>query len=83
MSCFPNIYNYCFSIDAREDTGRLGRFINHSIQKNNIRPKVKVIDGLPRLLFFAMRDIAPGEELRYNYNDNRRRITKNYQWMKD
>ena len=54
-------------------TGRpaLGRFINHSSLHPNLKSKVYDINGVPQILYKALRDILAGEELLYDYADNR------------
>lgn len=45
----------------------MARFINHSCQPNCATEKW-LIDGETSVCIFAMRDIAVGEELTYNYH---------------
>jgi histone-lysine N-methyltransferase ASH1L len=53
-------------IDASNDDG-LARYINHSCN-----PNCKLIQwyvkGLPRMCFFAIKEIEKGAELTFNYN---------------
>ena len=58
-----------FSIDATFESGRLGRLVNHSKARANCRTRVVVVDGMPRLVFIATKDILPGQELYYDYGD--------------
>jgi hypothetical protein len=58
-----------FSIDATFESGRLGRLVNHSKVSSNCRTKVVMLDGIPRLVFIAKKDILPGSELYYDYGD--------------
>ncbi|MBZ3878583.1 N-lysine methyltransferase SETD8 [Sciurus carolinensis] len=44
--------------------------------------KLLNIDGLPHLVLLASRDIAPGEELLYDYRDRSRASIKAYPWLK-
>ena len=53
------------SIDARTDNGRLGRLVNDS-PDGNCRMKKIMIGKQPCLCLFASKDIAIGEELRYD-----------------
>ncbi len=73
---------YC--IDATADTGRLGRFFNHSKKNPNCFTKVvEVQDGQelgPRLVLLAKRDISIGEELVFDYNDQKN--SKVYTWLR-
>ena len=55
-------------IDATKFSN-LGRFLNHSCRPNCFKQRVFCDHGsrLPRIAFFAMRDIKPYEELCYDY----------------
>ncbi|KAL2091507.1 hypothetical protein ACEWY4_013770 [Coilia grayii] len=48
--------------------GNVGRFINHSCQPNLFMVPVRVHSVVPRLALFAVRDIAPEEELTFDYS---------------
>lgn len=48
--------------------GNIGRFLNHSCQPNLVMIPVRVDSMVPKLALFAARDIAPGEELSYDYS---------------
>ncbi|KAJ8361133.1 hypothetical protein SKAU_G00176580 [Synaphobranchus kaupii] len=48
--------------------GNVGRFLNHSCQPNLFMVPVRVHSLVPRLALFASRDIAPGEELTFDYS---------------
>lgn len=52
-------------IDAR-NMGNLSRFINHSCRPNAVVQKW-TINGLPSLALFSLRDIAPEEEITFDY----------------
>eukprot|EP00887_Chlorella_sp_A99_P006491 scaffold3.g6491.t1 len=61
--------------------GALCRFTNHSCAPS-LYSKVLAVGGIPRLVFCARADIAPGQELTYNYRfkaeeDERRRLPCN------
>jgi hypothetical protein len=59
-----------FSIDGT-CSERLAKFINDSPKPwMNCRTKCVLIDSLPHILIFAVKDIPAGTELRYSYNDN-------------
>lgn len=53
-----------FVIDATQ--GNLTRFINHS-SKPNLQPSYAFYDGFYHLIFLALREILPGEQLFYDY----------------
>lgn len=60
------------NIDATR-VGNVARFINHSCDGGNLHPVLVRSSGLllPRLCFFAARDIVEGEELTFSYGDAR------------
>ncbi|XP_052199271.1 histone-lysine N-methyltransferase SUVR3 [Diospyros lotus] len=53
--------------------GNVARFINHSCDGGNLSTVLVRSSGalLPRLCFFASRDIQEGEELTFSYGENR------------
>jgi SET domain-containing protein len=58
-----------YIVDANRD-GNTARWINHSCAPNCEASIVEAADGNPRhdkVMIEALRDIAPGEELTYNY----------------
>ncbi|KAJ1666904.1 hypothetical protein IW140_003322 [Coemansia sp. RSA 1813] len=62
--------NSCFTIDARQ-YGNVSHFFNHSCEPNMGIWSVYINHLDPRLhelAFFALRDIAVGEELNFDYN---------------
>ena len=67
-----NVSFLFFSIDATDHYGRLGRYVNDSSPADpqlNSRMKKVVINNVPHLILFASRDIASGEEIRYDYGE--------------
>ncbi|KAJ7998606.1 hypothetical protein DPEC_G00206640 [Dallia pectoralis] len=48
--------------------GNVGRFLNHSCQPNLFMVPVRVHSPVPRLALFTVRDIAPDEELTFDYS---------------
>lgn len=60
--------------------GNLSRYINHAPEKDkwgcNIMPKIVYVNGEFRIKFVAMRNIAVGEELFFNYGDNFPNLTE-------
>jgi hypothetical protein len=60
--------------------GNLSRYINHAPEKDkwgcNIMPKIVYVNGEFRIKFIAMRNIAVGEELFFNYGDNFPNLTE-------
>ena len=88
MSTLIHIYSIkrkwlCFlcSVDATEETNRLGRLINHSRREGNTLTRVFEVDGVPHLGFVASRDIHLGEELQYDYGDRRTNTVKSFPWL--
>ena len=73
--------NFDFSIDASEEDETKGRLINHSKGNPNLEPKIFPIRGRPRLMFRAIRDIQPDEELSYNYGDTNASSTRECPWL--
>ena len=74
--------DYC--IDATSESSKIGRLINHSRMKANSVPRVwELRPGEPRLIFEATREIEAGEELLYDYNENRGRVRESFEWLKE
>ena len=62
-----NLVNLTFSIDASR-TDCLAKMVNDQIpSKTNCKMKKMVLDGKPRLLLYATKNIKCGKELRYDY----------------
>lgn len=66
---------YFFKIDKEHiidatRKGGIARFVNHSCLPN-CAAKVITVRRLKKVVFFAERDILPGEEITYDYNFNR------------
>lgn len=59
---------FFFSIDATNNQS-IGRFINDMDYKTKPNCKIRkvIVDGVPRLGVFALKDIAVRSELRYDY----------------
>ncbi|KAK2899117.1 hypothetical protein QQF64_031418 [Cirrhinus molitorella] len=49
-----------------------GRQIKHSTKRANLSPRLHFVQDEPVILFMATRDIRTGEEIRYDYGDNKR-----------
>jgi [histone H4]-lysine20 N-methyltransferase SETD8 len=69
-----------FCIDATAESGKLGRLVNHSCA-GNLCPQPIVINGIPRLVLIAQRDILKGEELLYDYGDRSKEALKYHPWL--
>ena len=70
-------------IDASKESQRLGRLINHSRSKSNIKPIVILHQDIPRIVFVSTRIILQGEELLYDYGDQRKQSTYDFPFLKD
>ncbi|XP_052739183.1 histone-lysine N-methyltransferase PR-Set7 [Bicyclus anynana] len=68
---------YC--IDATAESQRLGRLVNHS-RNGNLSTKAVWVDG-PRLVLLAAHDIAPGDELTYDYGDRSKQSLQHHPWL--
>lgn len=76
------IFSICFShsVDATQETTRLGRLINHSKNGNLITRTIEV-NGTPRLILIANEDIKPGTELCYDYGDRSKMSLRYHPWL--
>ncbi|XP_053945370.1 histone-lysine N-methyltransferase PR-Set7 isoform X1 [Anastrepha ludens] len=72
--------NQQYCIDATEDTGKLGRLVNHS-RNGNLVTKVVVVKQRPHLILLAKDDIEPGEELTYDYGDRSKESLLHHPWL--
>lgn len=70
------------AIDATEEDGRLGRLLNHS-RKCNLKSDVVSLNNSPHLVFYAKRDIKPGEELLIDYRERRPKLLKAYPFLRN
>lgn len=61
--------NICTVIDPTF-YGNVGRYLNHSCSPNLVPVPVRANSMIPRICFFAKRDIMPYEELTYLYGGN-------------
>ena len=56
-------------VDATEESGRLGRLINHSKTNVNVAAETWKVEDVPHIIFRALCDIDEGAELLYDYGD--------------
>ena len=70
------------AIDATEDDGSLGRLINHSRQSPNVVMKTHVVEGKPRVVFVACKEIEIGEEITYDYGEKRKAFLDRNPWLR-
>ncbi|KAL0207065.1 hypothetical protein P9112_012776 [Eukaryota sp. TZLM1-RC] len=68
-----------FALDATEPhpCWGYGRYVNHSYLNPNVKSKVVPVNRIPRLVFFACRDISKGEQLFVDYGDR----TSSLPWL--
>lgn len=69
-----------FSIDATEETGYLGRLVNHS-RNGNLVTKAVEVSGQPHLILIAKHDLEPGTEILYDYGDRSKEALEHYPWL--
>ncbi|XP_075149780.1 SET domain containing 8 [Haematobia irritans] len=72
--------NQQYCIDATEDTGKLGRLVNHS-RNGNLMTKIVVVKQKPHLVLIAKDDIEAGEELCYDYGDRSKESLLHHPWL--
>lgn len=72
-----------YSVDATQDNGQIGRWINHSKKACNIIPRLIAVDGIPHLCFFAKMFIEVGQEILYDYGDCSLSALKAHPWLAD
>ena len=72
-----------FCIDATEPSENLGRMINHSRKKPNVKPKVIGIDGVPHIYFVCCCEISVGDEVLWDYGETDRDVIKENPWIID
>ncbi|XP_077456456.1 N-lysine methyltransferase KMT5A-A-like isoform X4 [Stigmatopora argus] len=80
------MYYFCYRgkaycVDATEETGRMGRLVNHS-KVGNCQTRVHAVDGRPHLILVASRDILPDEEFLYDYGDRSKEAISAHPWLK-
>lgn len=84
IGCYMYYFEYQskrFCVDATAETGRLGRLVNHSRRKPNCKTKVIGINGIPRLILVASRNIGIGEEILYDYGDRSKASLEAHPWL--
>jgi len=69
------------SVDATRESGLLGRLVNHSRLRFNCATKVVDVDGKPRLILVASRDIRVDEEMLYDYGDRSKESLEAHPWL--
>lgn len=74
------MFSVC-SVDATKDNSKMGRMVNHSKKHPNTTTKVIEVDGMPKLILLALRDIRTNEELVYDYGERRADVIKAMPWL--
>ena len=84
----PYVYDFTYhnqpmSIDASLDDGRFGRCISHSRDFPNVSAKIvdDIGDGLPHLVFFAIKRINVGDETFFEYGDFSKESLEKHPWL--
>lgn len=71
------------SIDASKENKTLGRIVNDDHINPNCEMKKVEYEGTPHLCLFALKEIALGEEITFNYGNSsypwRSRVSLRYQ----
>ena len=67
-------------LDATANS-HISRYINHSRKRPNLVPRLKVVQGVPRIIFKAKVDLEPGTELLFDYGDKRRDVVDANPWL--
>lgn len=73
--------SYC--LDATRESDRLGRLINHSCKHPNVKPKLHIVEGTPKLIFIATCDIPSQQELLFDYGEKRKDVLDENPWLKE
>ncbi|XP_013788393.1 N-lysine methyltransferase KMT5A-like, partial [Limulus polyphemus] len=83
VGCYMYYFSYKnnrYCVDATKESGRLARLVNHS-KHGNLKTKSFSVQGIPRLILVAKRDIQPGEELLYDYGDRNKYSLQSHPWL--
>ena len=70
------------TLDATFDNGRYGRLLNHSKLMPNLQPVIMPnFLGQDRVLFRTIHEISKGQELLWDYKENRPEVLKANPWL--
>ena len=72
-----NQNHYCINANDELESYGLARLMNHSRQQPNLKPRAKLIEGIPYVYFTAKYDIPANTELLWDYGDKDTEI----EWM--
>ena len=71
----------CLDATYESSNTRYGRLVNHSVMRPNIKPKLVVVNSVPRIVFVAIIDIEKNTELVYDYGDRNVEALASNSWM--
>ena len=70
-------------VDATKETKYLGRLVNHAPgDYANLKPKMVVVNGVPHVIFLALKDIAKGDEIFFDYGERNQKTLAVCPWLK-
>ncbi|XP_051758928.1 uncharacterized protein LOC127517408 isoform X4 [Ctenopharyngodon idella] len=69
LMCLDAHEEHC---ECHPDKTTFGRQIKHSAKRANLSPRLYSVEDEPVILFMSTRNIQRGEEIRYDYGDNKR-----------
>lgn len=72
---------YCVDATIDPTSKSLGRLINHSRKVPNCKTSVYEYRGQPHLIFIAIKNISPGQELLYDYGETDRTAIDANPWL--
>jgi hypothetical protein len=76
--------NWCIDGTIETPSTGFGRYLNHSYKNSNIKPRLVCdIDGNPHIVFFAIQNIEPEEELLFSYGERNNVALNNFPWLKE
>lgn len=76
--CYQDI-QYC--LDATEESQYMGRLVNHSRTSCNMVTKTVDVNGSPRLILIAKKDIDADTEVTYDYGDRSKEAMEHHPWL--
>ena len=72
---------HCVDATAERREYGVGRLANHSRRAPNCLVRKAIVDGVPRLALLANRDIAYGEEIKYDYGERDKGACGAFAWL--
>ncbi|KAB7494773.1 Histone-lysine N-methyltransferase pr-set7 [Armadillidium nasatum] len=79
--CYMYYFTYQNThIDATEESGYLGRLVNHS-RNGNLVTKAVEVQGKPHLILMAKKDLEEGTEILYDYGDRSKQSLEAHPWL--